>query len=111
MESKLLSRRDIEFNLYEWLHVEKLTTYARYADHSRATFDAVLDTCARMAEELFYPHNKKNDQDEPTFDGERVHMNAEVGVAVKAFADAGLIAAGQDYDLGGMQLPAVVEKA
>jgi hypothetical protein len=35
MQSKLLSRRDIDFLLYEWLNVESLTSRARYADHSR----------------------------------------------------------------------------
>ncbi len=111
MLSMILSRRDLEFLLYEWLDVEALTSRARFADHSRETFDAAIDTCERIATELFAPHNKKNDQQEPHFDGERVQMIPEVGVALKAFVEAGLMAAGQDYELGGMQLPCVVEKA
>ena len=35
MQSKILSRRDIEFLLYEWLDVESLTARPRFADHSR----------------------------------------------------------------------------
>jgi len=111
MASTILSRRDLEFLLYEWLDVTSLCSAQRYADHSRETFDAALDTCEKIATELFAPHNKKADANEPHFDGERVHIIAEVAVALKAFNDAGLMAAGQDYDLGGMQLPAVVEKA
>lgn len=111
MDSLLLSRRDLQFLLYEWLDVESLTQAERYADHSRETFDAALDTCERIATELFAPHNQKADQHEPRFDGQSVALIEEVGPALKAFADAGLIAAGHDYALGGMQLPAVVEKA
>ena len=111
MDSLLLSRRDLQFLLYEWLDVESLTQAVRYADHSRETFDAALDTCERIATELFAPHNQKADQHEPRFDGRSVALIEEVGPALKAFADAGLIAAGHDYALGGMQLPAVVEKA
>jgi alkylation response protein AidB-like acyl-CoA dehydrogenase len=111
MQSMILSRRDIEFMLYEWLDVERLTRRARFADHSRETFDAAIDTCERIATDLFAPHCKKNDQQEPHFDGETVHINPEVKTALDAFSDAGLIAAGQDYELGGMQLPCVVEKA
>ena len=111
MTSKILSRRDIEFLLYEWLDVESLTKRPRFADHSRETFDAALSTCEQIATDLFEPHNKKNDQNEPQFDGERVTMIPEVGIALKAFCDAGLMAAGRDYELGGMQLPAAVEKA
>ena len=111
MQSKIISRRDLEFLLYEWLEVEKLTQRARFADHSRETFNAALDTCERIANELFAPHNKKNDQQEPHFDGVSVHIIPEVKIALKAFCDAGLMAAGQDYELGGMQLPALVERA
>ena len=48
MQSKIISRRDLEFLLYEWLEVEKLTQRARFADHSRETFNAALDTCERI---------------------------------------------------------------
>jgi alkylation response protein AidB-like acyl-CoA dehydrogenase len=109
--SLILSRRDLNFVLYEWLKVEQLTRIARYADHSRETFDAALDTCEKIATDLFAPHNKKNDQHEPHFDGATVTVIPEVKTALKAFCDAGLMAAGQDYELGGMQLPLVVEKA
>ncbi len=111
MSSLILSRRDIDFMLYEWLNAESLTHLPRYADHSRETFDAVLDLSEQIATEHFASHNRKNDANEPWFDGETVHMIPEVKAALDIFAEAGLIAAGQDYDLGGMQLPTLVEKA
>jgi alkylation response protein AidB-like acyl-CoA dehydrogenase len=109
--SLILSRRDLNFLLYEWLRVEELASIPRYADHTRETFDAALDTCEKIATDLFASHNKKNDQQEPHFDGETVHIIPEVKAALDAFNAAGLMAAGQDYELGGMQLPLVVEKA
>ena len=45
MKSTLLSRRDLEFLLYEWLRVDELTKRARFAEHSRETFDGVLGLC------------------------------------------------------------------
>jgi alkylation response protein AidB-like acyl-CoA dehydrogenase len=111
MQSKILSRRDIDFLLYEWLDAESLTKRARYADHSRETFTAAMDTCEKVATDLFAPHNKKSDQQEPHFDGETVHIIPEVKAALKVFCDAGLMAAGQDYEYGGMQLPVLIEKA
>ncbi|MFX1674785.1 acyl-CoA dehydrogenase [Paraburkholderia sp. A2WS-5] len=109
--SLILSRRDLNFLLYEWLDVEALTRIPRYADHTRETFDAALETCEKIATDRFETHNKKSDQHEPHFDGETVHIIPEVKAALDAFSDAGLMAAGQDYELGGMQLPLVVEKA
>jgi len=116
MQSKILSRRDLEFILYEMLDVGALTGRARYADHTRETFDAALDTCERMATELFEPHYRKSDQNEPRVyideeGSERVRIIPEVKQALDAFCQAGLMAAGQDYDLGGMQLPVVVNSA
>lgn len=111
MDSLLLSRRDLDFLLYEWLDVPALARAERYADHNRETFDAALDTCERIATELFAPHYQKGDQQEPRFDGHTVTLIDEVKPALRAFAEAGLIASGADYALGGMQLPAVINMA
>ena len=63
--SLLMSRRDLEFLLYEWLDVERLTTRDRYADHSRETFDAALDLAETIATDHFAPHNKLADANDP----------------------------------------------
>jgi alkylation response protein AidB-like acyl-CoA dehydrogenase len=109
--SRLLSRRDIDFMLFDWLDVDRLSARPRFADHDRATYTAALDTAQQMAAGLFAPHNKLADQQEPRFDGQHVTMIPEVKRALDAFSAAGLMAAGQDYALGGMQLPLTVEKA
>ncbi|HWH30561.1 MAG TPA: acyl-CoA dehydrogenase [Mycobacteriales bacterium] len=111
MRSNLLSRRDLDFLLYEWLDVERLTTRPRYADHSRETFDAVMDLAEQVATEHFAPHNKKADQQEPTFDGERVTVIPEVKAALDVFAKTDLLSGSMDAGLGGMQLPHVVSGA
>ncbi|WP_342116895.1 acyl-CoA dehydrogenase [Pseudoduganella sp. OTU4001] len=111
MASRLLNRRDVEFMLYDWLDAEALSRRPRFSDHSRETFTAAIDSAEQIATELFAPHNKLSDQHEPHFDGERVSVIPEVQRALEAFSAAGFMAAGQDYALGGMQLPLTVEKA
>lgn len=111
VKSTLLSRRDLDFLLYEWLRVDELTARERFAEHSRETFDAVLDLCEQLATRYFAPHNKKNDANEPTFDGEKVALIPEVKEAWDAFAEADLIPMALDEGLGGAQLPAVVAQA
>ena len=86
MKSTLLSRRDLDFLLYEWLRVDELTKRERFAEHSRETFDGVLDLCEQLATRYFAPHNKKSDANEPSFDGEQVTVIAEVKEAWDAFA-------------------------
>lgn len=109
--SNILSRRDLSFLLFEWLDVESLLARPRYAGHSRESFDAMLASCERIATDLFAPHAKASDENEPRWDGERVHLLPEIATALRAFGEAGLVAAGHDEAIGGMQLPLVVEKA
>jgi len=42
-------RNTLDFLLYDWLQAETLNQRPRFADHSRETFDAVFDTCERIA--------------------------------------------------------------
>ena len=111
MPSLLLSRRDLDFMLYEWLDVELLTKRNRFAEHSRETFDAVLELSEQVATRHFAPHNRTADSSEPTFDGQRVHLIPEVGQALSVFGRTGLIGSAMDEAVGGMQLPAVVAGA
>ncbi|MGB7382487.1 MAG: acyl-CoA dehydrogenase [Rhodococcus sp. (in: high G+C Gram-positive bacteria)] len=108
----VLSRRDLDFLLYEWLDVESLTSAKRFAEHSKDTFDAVLDLCADIAHEHFEPHNKLSDATEPRMrpDG-TVEMIEDVKAALDVYSAAGLIAGQFDEALGGMQLPTTVARA
>ena len=104
-------RQTVDFLLHDWLGVESLRLRARFADHSRETFDSVLDTCERIAREKFAPFNRLSDTEEPWFDGEKVHLPKASHDAAEAYFASGMLAAAQDYELGGMQLPCVVEMA
>ncbi len=104
-------RPTVDFLLHDWLNVASLQQRERFADHSRETFDAVLDTCERIAREKYAPFNRLVDTDEPKFDGEKVILPQATHDACKAYAESGMLSAAQDYDIGGMQLPYTVEAA
>ncbi|MBI2746963.1 MAG: acyl-CoA dehydrogenase [Burkholderiales bacterium] len=104
-------RQTLDFLLYQWLAAETLNARERFADHNRETFDAVLDTCERIAREKYAPFNRTVDIEEPRFDGERVILPQATHEAQKAYAASGMLSAAQDYEIGGMQLPYTVEAA
>lgn len=104
-------RQTLEFLLYQWLDAASLNQRARFSDHSRETFDAVLDTCERIAREKYAPFNRLVDTQEPHFDGEKVILPQATHEAQQAYAASGMLSAAQDYDIGGMQLPYTVEAA
>ena len=104
-------RDTLDFLLNDWLQVHMLLQRERFADHSAETFAQVLDTCERIAREKFAPFNRLVDTQEPHFDGERVHLPQATHDACAAYVESGMLAAAQDHDLGGMQLPCVIEMA
>ena len=104
-------RSTLDFLLYQWLDVPALAQRARFTDHSRETFDAVLDTCERIAREKYAPFNRLVDVQEPQFDGERVILPQATQDAAQAYAASGMLSAAQDYAHGGMQLPYTMEAA
>jgi alkylation response protein AidB-like acyl-CoA dehydrogenase len=104
-------RPTIDFLLYQWLHVPALQQRERFAEHSRETFDAVFDTCERIAREKYAPFNRLVDIEEPRFEGEKVILPQATHEACRAYAQSGMLSAAQDYDIGGMQLPYTVEAA
>ena len=106
----------LDFLLYDWLKAESLTERPRFAEHSRETFDAVMDTCERIAREKYAPFNRLVDTQEPRTETEpdgslRVVLPQATHDARAAYAESGMLAAAQDYEHGGMQLPYLVEAA
>lgn len=106
--SLIMSRRDLEFLLFEWLDTESLFERERYAEHSRDVVEDLLGLAERVATDHFAPHNRAADLAEPRFDGERVELVPEVEPALRAFADAGFLAAPLSEEAGGLQLPSSV---
>ncbi len=109
-------RSTLDFILYDWLRVEDLTGRDRHSDHNRQTFDAVLDTCERLARDKYAPFNRLVDTEEPKAvmgdDGAlRVILPQATHEAHQAYAQSGMLSAAQDVDMGGMQLPYVMESA
>ncbi len=109
--STVLSARDLEFMLFEWLDVERLSERPRFAEHDRDSYAALLALCEELATERFAPHYRRSDTEEPSFDGERVHLIPEIAEALEAFARADLLTLTLDEELGGHQVPHVVAAA
>src|SRR5690606_14511116 len=111
MSETLLCPRNLAFELYEVLDAEALTQRARFADHSRETFDAAVGTARQIAEKYFTPHNRKSDENEPLYQNGEAVLIPEVKPAVDAFIEAGFHNAQRNFEDGGMQLPNLLSRA
>lgn len=104
-------RKTLEFMMYDWLQIEDLCRRERYALHNRETFNSVLDVSEKIAQEQFAPLNRLTDAQEPEYVDGSVRLPDGVAQALRAYTDAGLLAAGHDEQVGGMQLPYVIDMA
>ncbi len=111
MASNLLSARNIEFLLHEWLDVVSLSVRERFAEHDRETYDGLLEISEQLATDHFATHFRKSDEQEPTFDGTSVHLIPEIGEALRKFAEIDGFAIQADAEFGGLQVPATVGTA
>jgi len=108
VQQNIINTRDLEFQLFEIHQIEDFLHYDRYADHNRETLQAALDLALKVAAEEFAPHARLVDEEEPIFENGRVVMRPEVKKALDVLRETGLLAASQDYERGGMQLPSAV---
>lgn len=104
-------RNTLDFFLNDWLEIGRMCERPRFSDHGPETFSGVLDLCERLAAERFEPFNRLVDTKEPHFDGAHVSIPSATELACKAYAESGMLAAAQDAEIGGMQLPCTVEMA
>lgn len=101
----MISRREIDFLLHEWLSIDQLFERPEYAEHSRDTIDAMLDVSSQLAADRFLTSHREVDTIEPTLDADGVHVLDSVRVALGHYADLGLFAAGFPPEHGGLGLP------
>jgi alkylation response protein AidB-like acyl-CoA dehydrogenase len=106
-----LSKRDLQFQLYEVLDTEALTSRPRFTDHSREVYDDVLNLAYNVADKYFANHTRDADLNEPHVVDGKVKLVPAVQAAMNAFRDAGFFSAHHDEELGGLQLPWVVMQA
>jgi len=111
MPIPFFSSRDLSFHLYEVLQADKLTRFAHFQDHDRASFDMVLDAAAQISENLLRPLLTVMDRDEPQFVDGKIRVHPDMRAIIQRFGDDGWINGPFRYEEGGQQLPATIMNA
>jgi butyryl-CoA dehydrogenase len=111
MSEKFVSRRNLDFLLYEVHDVERLSSLPYYEDHTRETYELVLNTALKMSRDLMYPYFTEMDQDAPVLENGAVKVHPMVRTMMKEWGEGGWIGASMPYEVGGQQLPTTVTTA
>jgi butyryl-CoA dehydrogenase len=108
MPNPLVSDRNVDFLLYEVFDVEALCHLNAYEEHSRETFDLVLQNARKFAREVLFPTYKPMDESPPHLVGGAIRVHPAMRDVYPQLVEQGMVAATRPYDVGGQQLPHVV---
>jgi alkylation response protein AidB-like acyl-CoA dehydrogenase len=111
MAEKFISLRNIQFLLYEVFDSTALTKYPYFEDHSKETFDMVIETAMRMGKDLLYPYFSEMDKKPPEFKDGKVVVHPLAAQVMKACGEGGWIGAQASYEHGGQQIPNMIMTA
>ena len=111
MAEKFISLRNLQFLLYEHLDTAGLTKYPYFEDHSRETFDMVLETGMRMGKGILFPALAEMDKKPPEFRDGKVFVHPVAAFVMESCGEGGWIGAQAPYELGGQQIPNTVMTA
>jgi alkylation response protein AidB-like acyl-CoA dehydrogenase len=110
MSNNLVNLRDIRFVLYEMLEVESLTKLDYFADHSKDTFDTILDAAYQLAREVCWPAYVEMDRIGATYDAnaKTTRVPAPMHKIWKAYKEGGWHGETGPAAYGGQQIPATI---
>ena len=100
--------RDVKFQLFEWLNVEKLLEAERFAEWDATSVDMVLDEALKIAQEQLAPTNEEGDRIGVKWSDGEVTTPDSFKPAYQTLAEGGWLGCINSPEFGGMGLPDVV---
>lgn len=103
--SDFYSKKDLNFQLFDHLQVENLSQLAYFQDHSKETFEMILDAADQIASKSLRPLLTEMDRQEPQLENGSIKIHPGMRPILKQFGQDGWINATFSYEEGGQQLP------
>jgi alkylation response protein AidB-like acyl-CoA dehydrogenase len=111
MAGKFVSKRNLDFLLYEVHGLERLSQLPYFEDHTRETYNLVMDTALKLARNLMYPYLREMDEKVPVLEDGQVKVHPVVKTMMKEWGEGGWISSAMPYEVGGQQLPITLHTA
>jgi butyryl-CoA dehydrogenase len=108
LTNPLIDDRDAAFLLYDVHAADKLTELPDFAEHSRETFDMLLDATRRLARDVLFPAYRPMDAEPPVLEGGRVRVHPQMRAIYPRLVESGLLNATRPPEVSGQNLPQIV---
>lgn len=110
MANKLTDIDDAKFILYEQLKIEDLCKAKKFQDHSKETFNMIIDAAEKLAVNDFQPVNSEGDEIGCTLQqGFSPKVPELFHKPYRMFCEGGWVNMPEDYSVGGQQVPLTVD--
>ncbi len=106
-----VDRRDIDFQLFEWLPIGKILGAERFADWDEESLRMVLGEALKIAQNELDPANEIGDREGSRWEDGVVTVPDSFCSAYRTVAEGGWVGAVNNPEYGGLGMPAVVGAA
>ncbi|RME96805.1 MAG: acyl-CoA dehydrogenase, partial [Bacteroidetes bacterium] len=105
MQNQYIDLRHLRFLLEEVFEIQHLQRYDYYQDYDLEAIRMSLQAAKEIADQYLYPSYTEMDRQKAYYAEGEVHVLPAVGEAMRALGEGGWIAATDDYEQGGGQMP------
>jgi len=109
--AQYMSMDTLRFILHDVLDVKQLCQFSRFKDYDKESFNMLLDSVKAFSDKEMYPSFKAMDENPARYENGKIIVHPVVEIMMKASGENGYIGSTFDYEVGGMQLPHVMESA
>ncbi len=111
MAQEFASMRNLDFLLYDVHQVSQLFEYPYYQDYNEETIRMMIDGARKICDTHLFPYYSELDRHGVLFEDGKIKVHPQVKNYMEASGESGWIGATLGYDVGGMQIPILLNSA
>ena len=111
MPKKYVDVDTLRYMLYDVHKLENLLSRERFQDHDKESLDMFLNSVKEFADRELFPNFKEMDENPAYHRDGKVFVHKQVEKMMYQGGDLGLISAPFDYEVGGLQIPLMMQTA
>ncbi|GAB4404517.1 MAG: acyl-CoA dehydrogenase [Microscillaceae bacterium] len=111
MAKQYFSRRNLNFMLKEVFQADDVTAHPYFSHLDAEAIDMIIDAAVQIADNIAAPIAEEMDRKQAEYENGGVTVHPRVKDYIKGLGDLGMIGAGAPMEVGGSQLPELVNSA
>ncbi len=111
MSQKFYSKENLRFLLYDVLHAEELTQREYFKEHTRESFDMILEAADDLSTRYLRPILVEMDRKPPYMENGRIKVHPHMRSIMKKCGEDGWISMAAPHHFGGQQVPFTILQA